>query len=272
MNDRELLKRIHVDRQRGSRAVVYLEGTGDPELFFALLGVRRPVSDTHDDVYVIGLKSGGSGAMAVRARIDAAQAEGLTDVFGIIDGDGRDLATLEAEFDAPFSGPLFSWKTYCIENLLAKGAWPNAWGSEPDWCNALKQYAPYAALNRVHRALQADLETLGLHRFRNPQMGEPLETVASISAALGQDKALIAGRDVQAEFDNEVVALQNAIATSLDEGHTRINGKWLCRHYAPTVVNQTEQECRETWTAAVLAAGGLAEVRNWWQRITGKTP
>jgi len=191
---------------------------------------------------------------------------------GLVDGDGRNLPVLAAEFDAPFVGSVFSWKAYCIENMLAKAAWPTTWGPDPDWSGVLNDYAPYAGLNRVHRALQADLETLGLHRFRNPQAGQRLKTIGSIGTVLGQDKDRIADRDVETEFNSEVATVQEAIAASLEQGHTHINGKWLCRHYAPTVTNQNEQRCRQDWVAAVLAAGGLAEVRDWWQRITGRTP
>ena len=277
MSDRERLNRIQTDLQKAT-TVIYLEGKTDPEFFFSLLGLHKPSSHIHQDAYVIGLTNGSSGSAEVAALTRVASENGLSGtlgaggVFGIINGDGRDFAGLAPKFDAPFSGPVFSWKTYCIENMLAKATWPATWGAEPNWVNVLGQYTPYAALNRVHHRILKDLKTLGLHRFRNPQIGQPLEAATAISALLSQDKSLIAGRDVESEFNAEVSAIQAAIAASLDEGHTQINGKWFLRHYALTVTGHNEQQCRQDWALAVQAAGGLVEVRDWWQRITGSPP
>ncbi len=277
MNDAQRLNRIQADLQRAP-TVIYLEGKTDPDVLFALLGVAHPTGNIYQDAYVVGLGQGGSGRTAVQELSRVAGENSLGGqvtrggVFGVIDGDGRDLASLQGDFDPPYSGPLFSWKAYCIENLLAKSGWPGAWGSTPNWTGVLGQYAPYAALNRVHRALQTDLETLGLHRFRNPQLGQSLETVDSINTAIGQDKALIANRDVQSDFNTQVTAVQTAITTSLEQGHSQINGKWFVRHYAPSVSNQNEQQCRQAWLDEVRTTGGLAEVRDWWERITGSTP
>ncbi len=277
MNDIERLKRIENDLQKAP-TVIYLEGKTDPEIFFALLGVARPGSSIHNDVYVVGLSKGGSGGTEVQELVRVADNNnqagqlGQGGIFGVIDGDGRDLAALGGEFDNPFVGPVFSWKAYCIENMLAKTAWPSAWGNESNWTNVLDQYAPYAALNRVHRSLQNDLKTLHLHRFRNPQLGQALVQADSIQTTLEQDKGLITGRDVAAEFNAELAQVQADISSSLDAGHTQINGKWFVRHYAPTTANQNEQQCRKNWIAAVQNAGGLAEVRNWWQRVTGNAP
>lgn len=277
MNDVQRLDKIQADLQRAS-TVIYLEGKTDPEVLFALLGVAHPTGNIYQDVYVVGLGQGGSGGTAVQELSRVAGENSLGGqfakggIFGVIDGDGRDLVALQGAFDPPYSGPMFSWKAYCIENLLAKSGWSGTWGASPNWTDVLGQYAPYAALNRVHRALQTDLETLGLHRFRNPQLGQLLETVNSINTALGQDKALIANRDVQNEFNTEVTAVQTAIGTSLDEGHALINGKWFVRHYVPSVSNQNEQQCRQQWLDKVRGSGGLAEVRDWWKMITGSTP
>jgi hypothetical protein len=192
-------------------------------------------------------------------------------VAGVIDGDGRDLQTLASEFDAPYVGPLFSWKSYCIENLLAKAEWPSAW-PQPNWRQVLAGYSPYAGLNRIHRELQKDLETLGLARFTNPQVGQPLLTVNEVRSALSHDKHLMTTRDVETDFANALTVIDAAINASLDQGHTMINGKWLVRDHACRVTGHGEDDCRSKWANAVRAAGGLPEVRDLWQRITGSAP
>lgn len=277
MNDRDRLNRIQTDMQRAP-TVIYLEGKTDPECFFALLGIAKPSSDIHQNVYVTGLRAGPSGSSEVGALNQVATDNGLSGtpgtngVFGIIDGDGRNLPALVAEFDPPFAGPVFSWKGYCVESMLARTAWPPGWGTAPNWQAELNQYVPYAALNRVHRSLRTALETLELHRFRHPQHGQPLETDTAVRNALHQDKGLIAARDVEADYDNEANTVRNAIAASIDEGHTQIDGKWLFRHYARTVTGNSAEQCRREWIQAVQSAGGSPEVRAWWQRITGSAP
>ena len=255
--------------------MLYLEGKTDPAIFFAALGIEQPRSDIHQDTYVVGLGGKASGASAVEALVRVAQEHGLAGapgagrIFGIIDGDSRGLSELSAEFQAPFAGPLFSWPTYCIENLLARAAWPTAWGEPPDWRVVLTSYVPYAALNRVHREMQQVRETLGLHKFRSPEQGRPLETVETVEAALAQDQHLIANRNVSVDFQSAVSFVQGEIDTSIEHGHAQINGKWLCRHYARTKTGKSEELCVREWADAVRAAGGLSEVRDWWQRITG---
>ncbi|MBI2568441.1 MAG: hypothetical protein HYV63_15580 [Candidatus Schekmanbacteria bacterium] len=277
MSDDIRLKSIRADLQLAP-TVLYLEGKTDPPVFFALLGRECPKSSIHNDVYVVGLKTQGSGGQEVRARLERARREGLSGtlgqggVFGVVDGDGRDLATLAAELDPPYPGPLFSWKAYCIENLLARAAWPAAWGTVPSWPNVLGAYVPYAALNRLHVELRRALETLGLEKFRNPQTGQPLESATGFKTALAKDKGVLAGRDVEAMFDREVSALLGAIRRSVDEGHALINGKWLVRHHAAAATNQSEDKCREEWCEAVRLAGGIVEARDLWQRITGSAP
>ena len=276
MNEKQILSEVQADLQRG-RFVLYLEGKTDPQVLFALLGVPAPAAGIHGDVYVRGLDNA-SGGSAVRARIAVAAANGLGlrpgtgGVAGAVDGDGRDLATLAAEFDPPCVGPLFSWKAYCIENLLARVTWPSGWGPAPAWPDLLRSYFPYAALNRVHVELRSALETLGLEKFRNPQSGRPLESAAAVKAALAKDKNLLSGRDVEAMFDAEVAALEAAVQRSVEEGHAFVNGKWFLRHYAAGTLHRSEEKCRDEWCDAVRQAGGLVEARGLWQRVTGTAP
>lgn len=271
MNDSNRLGRIQTDLQRAPK-VLYCEGKTDPAVLFALLGRAQPTGDLLGDSYVVGLKNGSSGSAEVEALVRVARDNGLNTVWGVCDGDGEPLTTLRAAFDAPTQGPVFRWKGYCIESLLAQAAWPTAWGNAPDWAQVLLDYAPYAALNRVHVKLRSDLETLGLHKFRNPQSGQALETQATVTAALEADKHLVAGLDVSQSFTMEYQAISAAIAASAEEGHTVINGKWLLRHYAPTQTHQSEDACRTAWIEAVRLAGGLLEVRDWWTRTMGTPP
>jgi hypothetical protein len=271
MSDRERLARVQSDLRRGVRGVLYCEGKTDPAVLFALLGRARPAGDLLGDCYVVGLKEGSSGGAEVEALVRVARANGLSTVWGVCDGDGRALSALRAEFDAPFPGPVFRWRGYCIENLLAQAAWPSAWGAAPDWEVALLGYAPYAALNRVHVELRAALETLGLHKFRNPQAGKALETQASMLAALAADKHRVAGYDVARRFEGECQLVCDAIRASVEEGHATINGKWLLRHFCNTT-NQPEEGRRAAWCEAARAAGGLPAVKAWWERLMGASP
>jgi hypothetical protein len=149
--------------------VIYLEGKTDMPVFFALLGVPEPRDGLYQGVYVRGLKDkSGMGGSSVRQRVELAQQNGYRGIFGIVDGDGEALTQVSARFDAPFTGPLFTWKCYAIENLLVKTGWPIAWGGAPDWKQALLDHAPYVALNRMFRELQGKLKTLRLSRFNHP--------------------------------------------------------------------------------------------------------
>lgn len=271
MSDNARLNRIQSDLQRAS-CVIYCEGKTDPDILFGLLGIAKPVNNVHSDAYVVGLSGGPSGSSEVQELLRVAFTNGYNSVYGVCDGDGRNLADLSSEFDPPYLGPLFRWKGYCIENILAQAAWPSAWGCEPNWHEELLKYAPYSALNRIHVDLRLALGTLGLAKFRNPQCGQPLEQASGIQAQLENDKSLIHGRDVAADFSSQLTMVTDAINRSLDEGHALINGKWFFRHLAPCLTNQSEDICRQAWIASAQQAGGAAEVRGWWQRITGAEP
>jgi hypothetical protein len=266
MNEAALLREMTSDLQGApARKVVYLEGKTDIPIFFALIGVPTPRDDIHQGVLVRGLRD------AVRARTNlAARTKGYEGVFGITDGDGESHAALAARFDPPFTGRCFSWKAYCIENLLAKTCWPPGWGAAPSWTQVLLDHVPYVALNRLCRELLQSLEILQLHRFNRPTLEVPLKTTREVADALARDKHLIAGFDAEARFIAEVRATESAIAASLDEGHSLVDGKWLIEVFAPRAVGAPwdRHRCRDTWTAAAIAAGGLAEVHDLWRRIT----
>lgn len=268
MNARQLLGAIEADIQKAPDGVVlYLEGKTDPEVLFALLGRPSPTGGLAGGAYVVGLPHRGGGGSMVEARVQVAREAGIGGVYGVVDGDGRSLDALAARFDAPFAGPLFSWKGYCIENLLAQAAWPTAWGPAPDWALVLDAYVPYAALNRVHREVRGMLERLGLHRFRRPETGSALETDATVKAALGEEKGAIAGFDAEAAFDRAAQVIRQDVGRSIEAGHTHVDGKWLVRDFAVRRVGASAEACRRAWVEAVRDAGGLPAVRAWWDRV-----
>lgn len=272
MNDTELLRQIGADLQRApAQKVVYLEGTTDLPVFFALLGVPTPRDGLHDGVLVRGLDQK-SGNKAVIARVAVALSTGYDGIFGITDGDGESCAALEPSFAAPFAGPAFRWPSYSIENLLVKTGWP--WGSPPDWTAILLQHVPYVVLNVLHRELRESLQTLRLQRFQRPTLEDPLETTQSVVALLARDKHLLMSYDVEARFNQEANAAEAAIRSSLDEGHALVDGKWLVDVFAPRTLGTatTPPRCRSDWIAHAVSVGGLPEVRDLWQRITGRPP
>ena len=267
MTDKERLDRIQADLQKAT-TVIYLEKKSDPDLFFALLGIPRPRSGIHDDAYVVGLESDGGGARGVKANIRVAQKNGLSDILGVIDGDGRDLATLSAQFDPPYAGPLFSWKAYCIENLAAKAAWPPTWGNRPDF----RDYAPYVAFNRVQRQLQENLQATEFTNYASPKAEQPLANANELRVLLAEKKAAIAAVDTKAKYDKEIASYRAAVGAGDDEAHLLLNGKWLVEHHACKETRKSKAKCRDDWATAVRKAGGLAEVRDWWRRVTGNAP
>lgn len=261
-DERALLNEIEADSQK-ARAVCYVEGPTDVEMLFALLGVERPHNAIHQDVYVVSPRSG-RGSSAVSARVRLAEKKGYPGIYGVLDGDGRSFSELSACFDPPCSGPLFSWKAYCIENLLAQVAWPAVWGAVPDWPEVLRGYSPYVALNRLGLRLRDSLRTLGLHNFANP--GTPLLTVAQVEETLRADKHLLANLDVHAEFSKEIEFFERALH-NLDEAHALVNGKWLVDNFAPRHTGRTPETCRSEWSAAARAAGGHPQVAALWSRL-----
>jgi hypothetical protein len=273
MNPAAIEQEIEADLNGApARIVIYLEGKTDVEPFFALLGRATPKDGVHLGVLVKGLRDRGSGGSAVRARADVASRVPFPGVFGIVDGDGQPLATLSQTFDPPYSGPLFAWKAYCIENLLAKTGWPPTWGAEPDWPVALVAYGPYVGLNRIHVELQSILEGLAVAKRIKPISGQPLKTAQDVLADLNRDRHLLLGYDVAQRFPDEVQVFQAALQSHLDEAHTMLNGKWIFSHRAPVRTGQNPDRCMSDWINHAISIGGLAEVRDLWQRMAGVAP
>lgn len=275
MNERELATRIRQDLQRaaaGRGRVLYLEGKTDVPILLALLGAQHPleVSDAvlHDGVLIRGLRGDrdGSGSSAVTQHLEVARRHVYPGVFGVLDGDGEELHALAAEFDAPHAGPRFRWKSYCIENLLARGGWPEPWGPAAGPQEALRAFAPYVALNRVGSELRGRLRQLRLHRFIRPTYDE-LHTADEVLGMLRAGKELLAGVDVVALFAAELDAFHAALARDLDEAHALLNGKWLVDVFAPRRTGRTQTQCRDEWTEHLRRAGGDPEIKAWWRRV-----
>lgn len=282
MNLTVLKQEIDKDLQAAAdNKVIYLEGVNDVAPFFGLLGVAEPPRNLHRGVLVKGLaaekKSRGSGGSAVKARIAYALENKYAGVFGFIDGDGRSLALLAQEFDPPHSGPLFSWKAYCIENLLAQTGWPPAWGDDPDWPEVIRAYAPYAAFNRLHWELHEAIEVVGIARRRSPSPDQSLLTAGEIEADLVREKDRLTGFDVEQNFHDALAAFEAAVAAGLPDAHAALNGKWLVEHLAQVRARssgrtQSKDDLRREWSEHARACGGHPGVRDVWERIVGAPP
>ncbi len=186
MDAKQILDRINQDLASAPAGrVIYLEGKTDPPIFFGLVGVAPSEGGTHNGTLVRGLENGSSGKKAVLDYVRVGSDNGFGGrVFGVIDGDGVELAELAQRFDYPFPGPVFTWKAYCVESFFPRFPWNLDWGLEPNWQDELREYASYVALGRVQSLLQEVLETLSLARRTNPKTGEPLATVANVQTAM----------------------------------------------------------------------------------------
>jgi hypothetical protein len=265
-----ILQEIEEDLQLSTRgAVVYLEGKSDVDIFFALLGRETPPDSLAEGVYIRGLAVGsrrGSGRAQVEQRVRIAHERNYR-VFGFVDGDGRPFAELAAQFDDPHPGPLFCWKAYCIENLLARAGWPWPWGDAPDWAQVFDEYSAYVGINRLVREIQDALGQAKLHRHRNPETGKPLLTAADVRAFIETQQGALLGLHPARRFADQVARFRALVQGDVEHGHALFNGKWLVRHLAPARTGRSPDQCRDEWLAHVRAQGGLPEVRERWQRI-----
>jgi hypothetical protein len=271
MNDMQRLNRIQSDLRQAPH-VLYCEGKTDPEALFALLGKVAPRGNVVGNCFVVGLRDGGSGSAEVNALVRVARANGLNTVWGVTDGDGQPWSRLQAHSIHQRGGPVFTWPCYCIENLIARAAWPANWDPSPNWQSDLSAYAPYAALNRVHRDIQSALETLKLHKFRVPASGADLLTFTDVEDALKADASRLNQRAVDEDFAKEYAAVVALIRQSDDEGHCVMNGKWLVTDLASRKTGKIADLCRREWIEAVRTAGGDRDVITWWKRFTNETP
>jgi hypothetical protein len=276
MSERELLGKIEEDLRlaaEGRRRVLYLEGRTDVRILLGLLGrveaTVMPDSVLHDGILIRGLTDRskfGAGSKAVRQRVELAARHGYPGVFGVLDGDGEQCSALAPEFDAPYAGPLFRWKAYCIENLLARAPWPADWGIAPDWHTVLADLAPYVALNRLGLTLRARLQRLGLDRFINPGSASPLLTTDELRGKLRDGQHELAGLDVVAMYDAELTKFASTLERGVDEAHTLVNGKWLIDLCVPVPAGRTQEERRDAWADHVARLGGDPEIKAWWAR------
>jgi hypothetical protein len=275
MNPAENRDAVEKDLRRSpNQIVIYVEGKSDVDYLFGLLGRPTPVGPPGEGLVHRGvLVKGCNGAAAVKARAEVGSdfRPGAI-VIGIIDGDGLPLSELAATFDAPHQGPWFSWKAYCIENLLAKTGWPSVWGNPPDLRGAFRTYGPYVALNQLHLNIISMLKTLKIAKLTNPPLDTDLKTDLEVIEALEADKHLFQDFDVAKEFRSRLLAFQQAVDRDLDEAHALLNGKWLVEHFAPTQTGRKPDQCKIDWIAHAVSVGGLAEVRDWWERVIGSPP
>ena len=275
MNRADIERGIERDIRRSpSGRVIYLEGKTDVEFLFGLIGQPTPPGDPDKNAFHQGvLVRACDGSTAVQAHVEVgSKLHSPGSVCGIIDGDGVPLDQLAGSFDPPYPGPLFTWKAYSIENLLAKTGWPDAWGDEPDWHEEFTNYGPYAALNRIGSEARSILEGLGLMKYTNPILGGSHRLTAEIIIALAEGKSRLNSFDAEERFLEELSAFQVILRTNLDEAHAILNGKWIVKHLAPTITKRDPDRCRFEWLAHARSVGGLPEVREWWERVTGNPP
>lgn len=282
MDERGLISEIEQDLRlaASTQRVVYLEGLTDVPILVALLG--RPVDGVIPDegtvidgVLIRGLRDrSGSGCQAVRLRLDVAERRGYREIIGVVDGDGDNHDEPGRSFDAPFDGPLFTWPTYCIENLLAQAGWPSdtertRWGPSPEWPVVLRDYAPYAALNRVIAGVQKRLETLGILRYAKLQSDAPLKSADEIRQQLREDSESSQRLgDPGALFDEELTRCHAVLDRGdLVRAHALINGKWLVDDLARRRTRRLRAALRDEWIAHVSQIGGHPAVKAWWQRL-----
>ncbi|MBI2299959.1 MAG: hypothetical protein HYU66_13630 [Armatimonadetes bacterium] len=271
MDDDQLEADIRADLQDAPNGlVVYVEGPSDIPTVFALLGVAEPRDGIHGGTLVkVPPRAGGK--LSLDGALRVAAERGLPGVFALRDGDGCAFAELASRFDAPFAGPLYWWKSYSAECLLAAAGWPGNWPALPDWPSALEPYGPCVAINRLSRHLSATLEQLGLHRLlRNPP--SPLPTAAGIRSQLSAGKHALLTFDAEAAFDAECLEFGQLLCADLREALCRFNGKWLTNHLGPARTGLPPEACRDQWLNDVRSRGGLPEVRDLWRRITGRDP
>lgn len=279
MDERALRNEVEQDlRLAATGKVVYLEGVEDVAALIGLLG-RTPPSDVPDEgydvdgVWIRGLPASrrgrGSGSTAVQERVRIAGKLGYRGVRGVVDGDGLAVDDLPEAGDAPISGALQRWPTYCIENLLVQVGWPPEFGPVPSWRAVLAGYVPYAALGRVVRWLHAHLYARGVAGFREPNRSEPLATLDGVRERLRQDEGGARRiRDLVAFFDEEVARCDAALAEDdLARAHALINGKWVVVDHAPRSSGLGADDCRRAWARHAGATGGHLVVRGWWRRI-----
>jgi hypothetical protein len=250
-----LEREIDEDLQRSlGGGVLYVEGQTDLAAFFALLGRPAPADDVVDRVLVKQVR----GSRGVQDRVEVADRTGRKRVFGIIDGDGRDRAHLDAVFTGP--GPLFAWRAYAIENLVVRAGWPPAWGDPPDWSDVIRRHSAVVAGRRLAHELQhtlRDLTKLG----RAGSDGWP-HGRDHVRAAILAVQRTLAGRDLGAEFDALVTRFE---AMTEDEAHCWLDGKWLIHHVAAER-RRRHDEVRQEWLSHV-ATVGHPDAQDLWRRI-----
>jgi hypothetical protein len=261
--------------------VIYLEGPTDAEAFFALLGVLQPKDGVYEGTKVKAVGGAREVCKLVETAHRLAQRPRRGDrryagIFGVVDGDGLPLAELCRHFDGPDAGPVFRWKAYSIENLLALAGWPPAWGAEPEWPGILREYTAYVALNRtrlrLQEEMQASLNKMGLADFTRPTAAGPLRTVADVSQILTIHGRELARHDVLHIFQEETTTFETAIQADLRQAHALLDGKWLIDHLAVSRTRRSKEECRKDWVEHARSHNGLPEIQHFYERLVRPRP
>ncbi len=263
MRAQDVLNEIqgHLQRSR-ERVVLYVEGMTDVNVFAALCGHEEPRG-----ILIVAL--GGNRKVARYVELASAAGDSYRGVYGVLDGDGASLSETAPRFDAQYSGPLFQWKRYSIENYLFEPSyWPGQWGALPDFQQiAHRDYAPYTALNVLVDDLQARFDDIGLGAHVFPT--EPLTSGRQFEQLLWQGQVLVNDLDVRAEYATRLNIIRERITQSPAEMHALINGKFFTEHFAVQRAGSKEKAW-EDWLAAAQNQRRPNDVQNLINRIADR--
>jgi hypothetical protein len=84
-----------------------------------------------------------------------------------------------------------------------------------------------------------------------------------VSRNLKAQAHLLPRREVLLAYRHEVT---DFLASTLDEQHARLNGKWLVEVLAPEITGRSKEQCRAEWIQEATARGGAPELRALWAR------
>ena len=250
------IQTIEADRRK-ARSVLYLEGNSDVDIFFAAIGKQAPAGGFLNDVLVRGLSDsdGGSGSKAVKQLVMLANELRISNVFGLVDGDGESKGDL-----ANGSSGLFRLPVYCAENLLFVRH-PKVRSFVPDFdlSRTLKLLAPYAAMSELNRAERTKLREVGLIKLLQPNHSKPLYSNSMMLARLKRIDGSSLGKRYQQHYAKVLESL-DGMSPFTTSAHRKINGKWILGMAKLAL----PADARMTLILALCDSGGVPVIRKFW--------
>ncbi|MFO8073466.1 MAG: hypothetical protein R6V85_16500 [Polyangia bacterium] len=270
---KEILQGIQRDLKDSGSAgrVVYVEGKTDTEMLLALVGERKPLPmQKSEGVYRVegaALIRPLGGRERIEKWLSVAGEAGWSNVFGIVDGDGKSKPVDEIEIG---DHGLVVLPVYCTENYLALAGWPESWGPAPDWTRVMLDYLPYSALNVVNDEIAATIREIRLAVPSHVSPGDPLLGRNEIIEILERDLKSIADSKLIDRFEEIFANLEKEVEQALRLSHARINGKWFVEHLAVHATKKSSAVCRSHWSEWIAKNGGLEEVKRLWDAILSR--